>query len=360
MNAPHEGNAVQQYNIQPKEAVRATDSAEGEKKMDADGVACVNMKAIGYMFNEEGKLCFQDSGIGVEVDEAQEEQENCLSLLGAVKVDIEKILVERLGMKSVCLPDQNGREMNERQFYTNWDTRKNATGLIVLIEGFGTAGQWDPRLVLSDGLETGSQLPFIKKCCDNSWAVAVVDASCLCVRNEEAQVEEKGDGWMDDIDDCRYEVIEQNYCECERNCIRKCEADCLQKLLTLWRECILRSSFAKIALVAHHCGAFLAENILRQQMEKDRLKAVCLSDWTLYNAPKEEWWRYAIEITRHWVPSGRPFGAAEKTRYGVRCLSAGTRDPRMIPNAASDDMMRFIREQFGEEKLFGRVCGACT
>jgi len=51
-------------------------------------------------------------------------------------------------------------------------------------------------------------------------------------------------------------------------------------------------------------------------------------------------------ISRLWVPSGRPLGAGEKTRAGIRCVSAGTRDASSIPAIVIDAQLDFIGSAF--------------
>lgn len=355
----HQNQAQQNMDVLVTMSVGSVDSNNaadsGEKVYEKH-----SLHKMGYTFNGKGKLCELTSGNEVFFDDSSfglEEQSHFDLLLGAAKDEIEKMLVDKLSLVKICgntgnisQSSQEEESKDGRYFFTSWNMNKDATGLVVLIEGFGTAGQWDPRLVLSDGIETGSQLPFISKCHDNGWAVVVLDASCKC-EPEKKNDEETEEEWKDDIGDgdeidTEFEFIEKNYCDCEQRCIRDC-ANCLEELLNIWMNNVISSSFSKIAVVAHHCGASLAENILRQKPGQSRLKAVCLSDWTLLYAPNEDWWRQAVRLTRHWVPSGRPCGAAEKIRYGVRCFSAGTRDPRKIPTSACEDMIRFITEQFG-------------
>ncbi|VDK66839.1 unnamed protein product [Anisakis simplex] len=78
------------------------------------------------------------------------------------------------------------------------------------------------------------------------------------------------------------------------------------------------------------------------------MKAVCLCDWAMSTVPYDQWWRTAVRKCRNWVPSARPCGAREKTRNGVGCVSAGTRDNRKIPVFALDNMIDFIKEAFLE------------
>ncbi|CAI8013466.1 Cotranscriptional regulator FAM172A [Geodia barretti] len=60
--------------------------------------------------------------------------------------------------------DANRREPKSFVFESE-DARSNEEKLMVLIHGSGVvrAGQWARRLIINDCLDTGTQLPFIKR-----------------------------------------------------------------------------------------------------------------------------------------------------------------------------------------------------
>lgn len=59
---------------------------------------------------------------------------------------------------------------------SNFYTSEN---LIILINGSGVvkAGQWARSLIINDSLETGSQLPYIRRCLEMKWAVLIMNTN---------------------------------------------------------------------------------------------------------------------------------------------------------------------------------------
>lgn len=58
----------------------------------------------------------------------------------------------------------------------NFDTSDK---LVVIIHGTGLvrAGQWSRKLIINESLDSGSQLPYIKRCLDNDWGVLVLNTN---------------------------------------------------------------------------------------------------------------------------------------------------------------------------------------
>ncbi|KHN79953.1 Uncharacterized protein Tcan_08705 [Toxocara canis] len=303
---------------------------------------------LGYEFNAQGRLCDKSTGeVAVLKDPNPDDIEGKIRiarLLTAIRNEIPTVFASRFSMKFIKLPLEKGCEGKQNGFLiASADLTTNQSGLVVLIEGFGTAGQWDPMLVLSEGLELGSQLWCVSKCINRGWAVLIMDASCSCTSRKNVRLKQKAVGEAEDRE------RGSDYGGYDTKCLHFCWGSCLQKLVDIWERFVLGLSVQKVAIIAHRCGGLLAENILKSAAACDRLKAVCLSDWTLSAMPCEAWWHMAVPRTRHWVPSARPCGAREKTRNGVRCASAGTKDPRRIPSSAADDMLGFIREMFDSD-----------
>uniref|UniRef100_A0A0M3IGK8 CHAT domain-containing protein n=1 Tax=Ascaris lumbricoides TaxID=6252 RepID=A0A0M3IGK8_ASCLU len=193
---------------------------------------------------------------------------------------------------------------------------------------------------LSGGLELGSQMSYISSCIDHGWVILVIDAWGNCLQK-------LMNIWERYVPGSSAQKIAIIACHCGGFLAENTWGNCLQKLMNIWERYAPGSSAQKIAIIACHCGGFLAENTLKSATECGRSRAVCLSDWMLSAVPSEAWWHMAIPRIRYWVPSARPSGAREKTRNGVRCASGGTKDPRKIPALAVGDMIGFIGEMFG-------------
>ncbi|VDK76768.1 unnamed protein product [Anisakis simplex] len=135
-----------------------------------------------------GQLLFKTGEVFVlESNYADNEQQrnDVAHLLDAIRHEVPSILMEKFSMKLIEFPlpaekDSECDKLKSEFVLATDDLSTNTTGLVVLIEGFGTAGQWDPMLVLSEGLEQGSQISSVSKCIQNGWSVFILHASCLC------------------------------------------------------------------------------------------------------------------------------------------------------------------------------------
>ena len=65
-------------------------------------------------------------------------------------------------------------------FFANHEVaERKAPKILVLIHGHGAvrAGQWSRKIIINDGLQEGSQLPFIKKANEEGYGVIVTNCN---------------------------------------------------------------------------------------------------------------------------------------------------------------------------------------
>lgn len=63
------------------------------------------------------------------------------------------------------------------------DALTNPDKLLVLIHGSGVvrAGQWARRLIINEDLDSGTQIPYIKRAVEVSESVCTCMYSCVCI-----------------------------------------------------------------------------------------------------------------------------------------------------------------------------------
>ena len=85
-----------------------------------------------------------------------------------------KFLETRAGLEKVTVDDESGEFV-----FVSKDFDDNEEKLLVLIHGSGVvrAGQWARRLIINEGLEQGTQLPYIKRALDRGYAVLVMNTN---------------------------------------------------------------------------------------------------------------------------------------------------------------------------------------
>ena len=86
-----------------------------------------------------------------------------------------KFLETRAGLEKVSVGNGESGEF----VFVSKDFDDNEERLLVLIHGSGVvrAGQWARRLIINEGLEQGTQLPYIKRALDRGYAVLVMNTN---------------------------------------------------------------------------------------------------------------------------------------------------------------------------------------
>lgn len=89
-------------------------------------------------------------------------------------------LLEKEGLKKLPVPKKIPSKRPELNsfIFASEDAFENDK-LMVLIHGSGVvrAGQWARRLIINDSLNTGTQLPYIKKAREMGYAVMVLNTN---------------------------------------------------------------------------------------------------------------------------------------------------------------------------------------
>lgn len=87
---------------------------------------------------------------------------------------IYKFLETRAGLEKHVVDEDTGEFV-----FISKDFSRNDEKLLVIIHGSGVvrAGQWSRRLIINDGLEQGSQLPYIKRAVDRGYSVLVMNTN---------------------------------------------------------------------------------------------------------------------------------------------------------------------------------------
>jgi len=87
---------------------------------------------------------------------------------------IYKFLHTRAGLEKTVIDEETGEFV-----FISKDFLENDEKLLVIIHGSGVvrAGQWSRRLIINDGLEQGSQLPYIKRAIDRGYSILVMNTN---------------------------------------------------------------------------------------------------------------------------------------------------------------------------------------
>ncbi|KAI1703481.1 protein FAM [Ditylenchus destructor] len=255
--------------------------------------------------------------------------------------NLEKVLLQDLYYKNgqLCGDRLYDEDMYSFVFSTPQDQKFKH--LVVLIHGSGVvrAGQWTRKLIINEGLDVGSQLPYIRECQKRGWGVIVMntnDIVCYCYPPK-SQSSSQGEGHG----------------------------------LYVWQKLVQPKCFndheLKIAIVAHSYGGIVTMEILRDMAYKIKridedaesnecmqaldalkaLKSICLTD-AIFDEQVASWMKPRAPKIRNWVTSALPLDTKLPKRSST-AFSAGTDEHERTSSAAMSSVFKFIEESFSED-----------
>nr|XP_006811666.1 PREDICTED: putative protein FAM172B-like [Saccoglossus kowalevskii] len=126
------------------------------------------MEEFKYAFNEDGELRHTETGERFEFNEFKNDHrqnQKRYEALGELITEYVYELLEKENLKKVTIPLEPSDEEITSFFYMSEDAMSNPDKLMVIIHGTGVvrAGQWSRKLIINNNLDSGTQIPYIRK-----------------------------------------------------------------------------------------------------------------------------------------------------------------------------------------------------
>ncbi|XP_058172393.1 FAM172 family protein homolog CG10038 [Anopheles ziemanni] len=145
------------------------------------------LEGFGYGFNDEGRLRQIDKETGKLTDRVfdyqvytslSENQAHYEALGEVITEYVYQRLVEKEGLKKLYVPADVPPEEATFVFSTK-EKMDRPKKLLVLIHGSGVvrAGQWARSLIINDGLDSGTQIPYINKARELGYEVMLLNTN---------------------------------------------------------------------------------------------------------------------------------------------------------------------------------------
>lgn len=285
-------------------------------------------EGFGYKFNEFGQLQHITTGAPFNFNEKENDHifnQKRYEAIGELVTDYVYNLLTEAGLKKLSLPlDADESEPTTVIFHS--PDAFTSERLVILIHGTGVvrAGQWARRLIINDNLNTGTQLPFIKRAIGLGYGVLVLNTND---NNREIN------GVIHKIRGSETPEDHANY---------------------VWKNLILSKAAAKyIAMVAHSYGGIVAVNMCKSFPEsfQERVIAIAFTDsphsLVAQDVPQPliEWLR---KVSRNWVSSSRPLDTPLilDDLHEVQCYSAGTKRHDMTSWMSFSSIYEFIDSKY--------------
>ncbi|KAL9821560.1 cotranscriptional regulator ARB2A isoform 2-T3 [Geothlypis trichas] len=293
------------------------------------------LEGFEYIFNEKGQLRHIKTGepfvFNYREDLHRWNQKRYEALGEIITKYIYELLQNECHLKKVTLP-VDAIETEPKSFiFMSEDALVNPDKLLVLIHGNGVvrAGQWARRLIINEDLDSGTQIPYIKRAIEEGYGVIVLNPNenYIEVEKTKAQIP-----LSSDISDEPAEKRERkdkiqketkkrrDFYEKYRNPQKEKETMQIyirdngspeEHAIYVWDHFISQSAAENVFFVAHSYGglAFVELMIQREAEVKNRVTAVALTD-SVHNVWHQEVGKTIREWMRenccNWVSSSEP------------------------------------------------------
>ncbi|EDV26313.1 uncharacterized protein TRIADDRAFT_22252 [Trichoplax adhaerens] len=126
------------------------------------------LEGFGYKFDEDGELrnINSNSPFVFDVSSSGSYNQKRYEALGEViEKYVYELLVKDCHLEKITLPVDHKKDEPTNFIFVSDDAKTNREKLMILIHGSGVvrAGQWARRLIINDSLESGTQIPYIKR-----------------------------------------------------------------------------------------------------------------------------------------------------------------------------------------------------
>uniref|UniRef100_A0A8C2RDK1 Arb2 domain-containing protein n=1 Tax=Capra hircus TaxID=9925 RepID=A0A8C2RDK1_CAPHI len=313
------------------------------------------LEGFEYAFNEKGQLRHIKTGepfvFNYREDLHRWNQKRYEALGEIITKYVYELLEKDCNLKKISIPVDATESEPKSFIFMSEDALTNPQKLMVLIHGSGVvrAGQWARRLIINEDLDSGTQIPFIKRAMDSSqickehknitfdWLQTSMEGYGVIVLNpNENYIEvEKPKIPVQSSSDSSDEPAEKrerkdkvsketkkrrDFYEKYRNPQREKEMMQLyirengspeEHAVYVWDHFIAQSAAEKVFFVAHSYGglAFVELMIQREADVKSKVTAVALTD-SVHNVWHQEAGKTIREWMRenccNWVSSSEP------------------------------------------------------
>ncbi|XP_053336534.1 cotranscriptional regulator FAM172A homolog [Clarias gariepinus] len=322
-----------------------------------------------YAFNERGQLRHTKTGepfvFNYKEDMHRWNQKRYEALGEIITQYVYELLEKDCKLRKEMLPVDATESEPKSFIYMSEDALTNQDKLLVLIHGNGVvrAGQWARRLIINEGLDSGTQIPFINRAMKEGYGVIVLNPN-----ENELEVEKVRDPSADMWDEPAEKRERKEECEGKkkkdgnekyRNPQKECEKKRIpirensspeEHTLYVWDHFISRSRAKNIFVVAHSYGglSFVELMIQREDEVMSRVSAVAMTD-SVHNVwhqePSRSIREWLQERCCNWVSNPEPLDTpVDSLLPDCRRRSAGTEKHELTSWNSFKSIFKFFNE----------------
>ncbi|XP_072462236.1 cotranscriptional regulator ARB2A isoform X2 [Notamacropus eugenii] len=332
------------------------------------------LEGFEYAFNEKGQLRHIRTGepfvFNAREDLHRWNQKRYEALGEIITKYVYELLEKDCNLKKISLPVDATESEPKNFIFMSEDAMTNPDKLMVLIHGSGVvrAGQWARRLIINEDLDSGTQIPYIKRAMDEGYGVIVLNPNenYIEVEKTKSQVQSSSDGSDEPAEkrerkDKTFKEAKKrrDFYEKYRNPQKEKEMVPLyirdngspeEHLIYVWDHFITHSAAENTFFVAHSYGglAFVELMIQREADVKNKVTAVALTD-SVHNVWHQEAGKTIREWMRenccNWVSSSEPLDTSvESMLPDCPRVSAGTERHELTSWKSLPSVFKFFTE----------------
>ncbi|XP_070175596.1 cotranscriptional regulator ARB2A-like isoform X2 [Littorina saxatilis] len=285
------------------------------------------LEEFGYHFNEKGELVNEDGGgfqFVVKEGDRNYNQQHYDALGELVTEYLYNIMEKELQLEKIYIPVDAKREEPQSFIFKSKDALVSDK-LMVLIHGSGAvrAGQWSRKLIINENIDTGSQLPYIRRAMDDGYGVIVLNPNLneVTVNGRPVKIRESKSPEEHGVN--------------------------------VWQNFVLTAKASSIVIVAHSFGGIVTCHMAEKFLEEflQRVFCVVFTD-SVHSADRGRWsqpvkdfmQKRAVNFASAYVPLDTMLDASSPD--DCLSVSAGTKEHERTSHACIDSAFKFIRDNF--------------
>ncbi|KAM6418875.1 putative protein ARB2BP [Pluvialis apricaria] len=300
-----------------------------------------------YDFNIKGELRHLDTNESFVFNyykNAHEQNHKRYQVLGHLITQYVYELLERVCMlQKVYIPTDATEDEPKSFFFMSENALTSSSSLIVLLQDRGVfrAGQWGQRTIVSEGLEHGTQIPFIKKALQSHGGVIVLNPN-------------------DNFVDLKTEKERLSFSTREESLtskqlvwwIPKRESSSPEEhTMYVWDHFISKSAAENVAFIAHGYGGLVFVDLLMQRKYEvmNKVYSVAFID-SMHNTQHQtrtdpQIQKWIQKYCREWVSNSKPLDKAVGSLVKVNCpvVSAGTEKYGLAPSCCLRAIFKYLK-----------------
>ncbi|CAN0323039.1 unnamed protein product [Lampetra planeri] len=319
---------------------------------------------FGYEFNTEGKLRSTRDGSRFKYDfygSGSRDQRRYEALGEVITEYVYELLVKKYGLEKHYVPVEAIKRNEPFSFIFMSPGALQKERLLLLVQGSGVvrAGQWARRLIINDCLDSGTQIPYIKRAMEEGYGVVVLNPNDNRVDGERLKRQRKrmeASKKVQTQQRTRYDTVCWDaagmYCTHIVYTVRlpsQGNETPEEHLEYVWKHFVTKSVASKIFVMAFSYGGAAVVNLVNNRPDVlKRLSAVAFADSVHRLHPSNQnvvrWFK---TFSVHWVRSSKELDA--RIRGDDSSLrSAGTPFHERAPCTAIDPIFEYLKRIAGD------------